>query len=95
MTLLRNRSSGAEERRAEHASKDAQELISGMEQFMQVPVGRRVGVREPPYYALELAVPADSPELQFYAAVPNGKRNLFENNFSRYFRRAPPTAVRL
>ena len=51
----------------------------------RVPVGRRVGVREPPYYALELAVPADSPELQFYAAVPNGKRNLFEKQLLAIF----------
>ena len=40
---------------------------------------------EPHYYALELAVPSDSPELQFYAAVPNSKRNLFEKQLLAIF----------
>ncbi len=55
------------------------ELISQMEQLyagMQSVENSLPG--EPSVYALELAVPANSPELQFYVAVPNGKRNLFE-----------------
>ncbi len=55
------------------------ELISQMEQLyagMQSVENSLPG--EPSVYALELAVPANSPELQFYVAVPNDKRNLFE-----------------
>ncbi|MDP2655639.1 MAG: hypothetical protein Q8P17_03885, partial [bacterium] len=51
--------------------KSLKELISGMEQFyagLQSAGEPEAG--EPAYYTLELAVPADSPELQFYAAVP-------------------------
>lgn len=60
-------------------SKPLKELISGMEQFYAglLSVGE-AAAGEPNYFALELAVPADSSELQFYAAVPNSKCNLFE-----------------
>jgi hypothetical protein len=40
---------------------------------------------EPHYFALELAIPADSSELQFYAAIPNGKRDLFEKQLLAIF----------
>ena len=40
---------------------------------------------EPNYFALELAVPAESPELHFYAAVPNSKRSLFEKQLLAIF----------
>ncbi|MDP1707168.1 MAG: hypothetical protein Q8L30_01270 [bacterium] len=66
--------------------KTLKELISGMEQFyagLQSAGEPESG--EPPYYALELAVPADSPELQFYAAVPNSKKNLFEKQLLAIF----------
>ncbi len=60
-------------------NKTLKELISGMEQLYSglLSVGEAES-GEPKSYALELAVPANSPELQFYVAVPNGKRNLFE-----------------
>lgn len=66
--------------------KVLKELISGMEQFYAglLSVGA-AAPGEPNYFALELAVPADSPELQFYAAVPNGKRNLFEKQLLAIF----------
>ena len=62
------------------------ELISGMEQFYAGLLSVEDAVPgEPHYFALELAVPADKPELQFYAAVPNGKRNLFEKQLLAIF----------
>ncbi|MBI2037291.1 MAG: hypothetical protein HYT14_02945, partial [Candidatus Liptonbacteria bacterium] len=66
--------------------KTLKELISAMEQFYAglLSVGE-AAPDEPRYFALELAVPADSPELQFYAAVPNGKRGLFEKQLLAIF----------
>jgi hypothetical protein len=66
--------------------KPLKELISGMEQFYAglLSVGEAVP-GEPNYFALELAIPADSPELQFYAAVPNSKCNLFEKQLLAIF----------
>jgi hypothetical protein len=66
--------------------KPLKELLSGMEQFYSglLSVGEATP-GEPNYFALELAVPADSPELQFYAAVPNSKRNLFEKQLLAIF----------
>lgn len=66
--------------------KPLKELLSGMEQFYAglLSIGEATP-GEPNYYALELAVPADSPELQFYAAVPNSKRNLFEKQLLAIF----------
>ncbi len=63
----------------ESRNKPLKELISGMEQLYSglLSIGESEP-GEPKCYALELAVPANSPELQFYVAVPNGKRNLFE-----------------
>lgn len=67
-------------------AKTLKELISGMEQFYSGLLSvEDASPGEPHYYALELAVPADSPELQFYAAVPNGKRNLFEKQLLAIF----------
>src|SRR3989344_5093896 len=67
-------------------AKTLKELISGMEQFYAglLPV-EDAASGEPHYFALELAVPADSPELQFYAAVPNSKKNLFEKQLLAIF----------
>ncbi|MFA5745172.1 MAG: DUF87 domain-containing protein [Candidatus Paceibacterota bacterium] len=66
--------------------KTLKELISGMEQFYAGLLSVADSTEnEPQYYALELAVPADSPELQFYAAVPNGKRSLFEKQLLAIF----------
>ena len=66
--------------------KPLKELISGMEQFYAglLSVGS-AEAGEPNYFALELAVPSDNPELQFYAAVPNSKRNLFEKQLLAIF----------
>ncbi|MFZ1074922.1 MAG: DUF87 domain-containing protein [Minisyncoccia bacterium] len=66
--------------------KTLKELISGMEQFYAGLMSVEDATPgEPNYYAVELAVPADSPELRFYAAVPNGKRNLFEKQLLAIF----------
>lgn len=67
-------------------AKTLKELVSGMEQFYAglLSVGE-AEPGEPKYFALELAVPADSPELQFYAAVPNSKCNLFEKQLLAVF----------
>ena len=67
-------------------TKTLKELISGMEQFYAGLLSVESAANgEPHYFALELAVPADSPELQFYAAIPNGKRNLFEKQLLAIF----------
>lgn len=70
----------------EGRSKNLKELLSGMEQFYAglLSVGESA-IGEPNYYALELAVPANRPELQFYAAVPNSKCNLFEKQLLAIF----------
>jgi biotin carboxyl carrier protein len=66
--------------------KSLKELVSGMEQFYAGLLSvENANPGEPHYYALELAVPANSPELQFYAAVPNSKRNLFEKQLLAIF----------
>ncbi len=68
------------------SAKPLKELISAMEQFYAGLLSvEEAAPGEPHYYALELAVPADSPELQFYAAVPNGKRTLFEKQLLAVF----------
>jgi len=67
-------------------AKTLKELISSMEQFYAGLLSvEDAASGEPHYYALELAVPADSPELQFYAAVPNSKCNLFEKQLIALF----------
>ncbi len=67
-------------------AKTLKELISAMEQFYAGLLSvENAAPGEPHHYALELAVPADSPELQFYAAVPNGKRALFEKQLLAVF----------
>ena len=66
--------------------KSLKELISGMEQFYAGLLSvEDAAPGEPHYIALELAVPANSSELQFYAAMPNGKRNLFEKQLLAIF----------
>jgi hypothetical protein len=60
-------------------TKTLKELLSGMEQLYAGLLSvTEAKVGEPNYFALELAVPANSPELQFFVAVPNSKRDLFE-----------------
>ncbi|MBU6321565.1 MAG: TraM recognition domain-containing protein [Patescibacteria group bacterium] len=62
------------------------ELVSAMEQLYAglLAVGA-ADAAEPGSFALELAVPADAPELKFYAAIPNGKRDLFEKQLLAVF----------
>ncbi len=79
MTLYEVVLPGPKDAEPQSRQKTLKELISGMEQFYAGLLSVADAVPgEPQYFALELAVPADSPELRFYAAVPNGKRNLFE-----------------
>lgn len=74
----------SEEPNARH--KSLKELISAMEQFYAGLLSvEHASAGEPNYFALELAVPAESAELQFYVAVPNGKRDLFEKQLLAVF----------
>jgi hypothetical protein len=62
------------------------ELISSMEQFyagMLSVADAYAG--EPPYFSLELAVPVERSNLFFYAAIPNGRRDLFEKQLLSIF----------
>ena len=60
-------------------NKPLKELVSGMEQLYAGLLSVEAAEDgEPPYFVFELAVPAESPELRFYAAIPNSKCNLFE-----------------
>ncbi len=70
----------------EGREKTLKELVSAMEQFYAglLNVGS-ASEGEPGYLALELAVPASSPELQFYAAIPTSKRDLFEKQLLAIF----------
>ncbi len=66
--------------------KTLRELISAMEQFYAGLLSVQDAIPgEPPYFSLELAVPEDSPELRFYAAIPNGKHTLFEKQLLAIF----------
>src|SRR3989344_5733359 len=67
------------EQEGQGRARPFKELVSAMEQFYAgiLAVGES-DANEPGYIALELAVPAHTPELRFYAAVPSGKRDLFE-----------------
>jgi len=86
MTLYEIALPGPVSEEPQSRTKTLKELISGMEQFYSglLSVGEALP-GEPNYFALELAVPADSPELQFYAAVPNSKKNLFEKQLLAIF----------
>ena len=70
----------------EGRSKTLKELVSAMEQFYAglLAVGQ-ASAGEPGYLALELAMPASSPELQFYASIPTSKRDLFEKQLLAIF----------
>ena len=86
MTLYEIALPGPKGEEPQSRTKTLKELVSGMEQFYAglLSVGEALP-GEPNYFALELAVPADSPELQFYAAVPNSKKNLFEKQLLAIF----------
>lgn len=67
-------------------AKTLKELISSMEQFYSgVLAVEHAGRGEPAYMTLELAVPVDASHLMFYAAVPNTRRDLFENQLLAIF----------
>lgn len=86
MTLYEITLPGPKGGEANTRTKTLKELISNMEQLYAGLLSvEDAASGEPNYYALELAVPADSPELQFYAAIPNGKRNLFEKQLLAIF----------
>ena len=70
----------------ETRAKTLKELISAMEQFYSgmLSVGEAYA-GEPAYFSLELAVPVDRSHLLFYAAVPNGRRDLFEKQLLAIF----------
>lgn len=67
-------------------TKPLKELVSAMEQFYAGMLSTESAAPgEPTYYSLELAVPADRPELTFYAAVPRSKADLFEKQLLAIF----------
>lgn len=70
-------------------SRPLKELVSAMEQFyaglLSVAQAKH---GEPSHFALELAVSANSSELQFYVSVPDGKRDLFEKQLLAVFPQA-------
>ncbi|HQU07640.1 MAG: hypothetical protein B7X04_02085 [Parcubacteria group bacterium 21-54-25] len=70
----------------ETRGKTLKELVSAMEQFYSgmLAVGA-VAQKEPPYVALELAVPVESAHLFFYVAIPNSRRDLFEKQLLAVF----------
>lgn len=66
--------------------KPFKELVSSMEQFYAGMLAVEDAYSgEPPYLSLELAVPIDKPELRFYVAVPNGRKDLFEKQILAIF----------
>lgn len=70
----------------DNRAKPLKELVSVMEQLYAGMLSvENAALGEPPYFALELAVPAASPELQFYAAIPDHKRDLFEKQLLAMF----------
>jgi len=76
--------------KAEKRNKQLKEIISAMEQFYSGMLSvEQAYAGEPPYYSLELSVPVDNPHLQFYAAIPNSRTNLFEKQILAIF----PNAV--
>ena len=86
MTLYEIALPGPKAPEANAREKALKELVSGMEQFYSGLLSVEDAVEgEPKYFALELAVPAEGAELQFYASVPNSKRDLFEKQLLAIF----------
>jgi hypothetical protein len=72
----------------EGKNKALKELISGMEQFYAGMMSIDTGLEkhsEKNYYTLEIALPHDSDEIVFYAAVPDTKKALFEKQVLAVF----------
>lgn len=75
-----------EPKEGDSGTRPLKELISAMEQFYSGMLSVESGVSgEPTYYSLELAIPADRPELTFYAAIPRSKADLFEKQLLAIF----------
>ncbi|MBI2120218.1 MAG: type IV secretion system DNA-binding domain-containing protein [Parcubacteria group bacterium] len=72
----------------EGKQKGLKELISSMEQFyagmMSVDMNEHKH-SEKNYFSLEIALPHDSDEVIFYAAVPDARKNLFEKQILAVF----------
>lgn len=67
-------------------ARGLKELVSAMEQFYSGMLSvEEAYANEPAYFSLELAVPVNRAHLMFYAAVPNGKRSLFEKQLHAIF----------
>ncbi|MBU0750099.1 DUF87 domain-containing protein, partial [Patescibacteria group bacterium] len=67
-------------------SKNLKEMISAMEQFYSGMMSvEEAYANEPAYFSLELAIPVNKQHLMFYAAVPNGRRPLFEKQLQAIF----------
>ncbi len=67
-------------------NKTLKELTSAMEQFYSGMLDVEHPMNdEPPYMALELAVPVEKPNLFFYVSVPNSKKDLFEKQLLAIF----------
>lgn len=66
--------------------KPLKEMVSIMEQFYSGMLAvATTNASEPPYLALELAVPTQSSLLFFYVSVPNSKCDLFEKQLLAIF----------
>ncbi len=76
--ILPDRSGGEEEKR------QLKELVSSMEQFYAGLLSI-VDEKEQTTVALEVAVSNENHEVVFYAAVPDGKKDLFEKHFLAIF----------
>ncbi len=71
----------AQSKEEEGKNKAMKEIISAMEQFYAGMMSVDTGLdkhSEKNYYTLEIALPHDSDEIIFYAAVPDSKKALFE-----------------
>ena len=76
------------ERGKEEKEKTVKELVSSMEQFYAGMTSVSEEEKGPSYFSLELAVSNHSDEFIFYAAVPDGKKNLFEKQILSIFHNA-------
>ena len=62
------------------------EVLSSMEQFYSGMLSiESADDAELSYFTLELAIPVDKPQLQFYVSVPNSKKNLFAKQLNAIF----------
>lgn len=72
----------------EGKNKALKEIISNMEQFyagmLSVDTEKEKN-SEKNYFSLEIALPYDSDEIVFYAAIPDKKKNLFEKQILAVF----------